>query len=183
MAEPESWQNLQRLRAAEGWLELGLLEEARAELSHLGTELRTGVDGLEVQWLLFAERQCWEAAFTVAQQTIELHPESEGGWVHRAYAARRRPGGGVLAAQELLLLAVPRFPKSQIIPYNLACYAARLTDLEAAWAWLERAAAAGSWAQTTEMGLRDPDLELLWPRLRQRPTTSGDETAPVGGET
>ncbi len=166
MAEPESWQNLQRLRAAEGWIELGLLEEARAELAELGPELRNGADGLEVQWLLFAERGHWDAAFAVAQQSVDLHPQSEGGWIHRAYAARRRPGGGLLLAQELLLPAVDRFPKSPTIPFNLACYAAQLGQLDSAWEWLEHAARAGSWRLTREMGLKDTDLEPLWPRLR-----------------
>ena len=165
--EPESWQNLQRLRAAEGWIELGLIEEARAELAELGPELRNGADGLEVQWLLFAERGHWDAAFAVAQQSVDLHPQAEGGWIHRAYAARRRPGGGIPYARELLLPAVELFPQSHIVPFNLACYAAQLGELAEAWQWLEHSARVGTWATTCEMGLRDTDLEPLWPRLRE----------------
>jgi len=173
MPEPESWQNLQHLRAAEGWIELGLLDEARAELAELGPELRNGADGLEVQWLLFAERGHWDAAFAVAQQTVDLHPEVEAGWIHRAYAARRRPGGGLDLAQELLLPAVARFAESHVIPFNLACYAAQLGEAEAAWAWLERAAIVCGWGQIVKMGLADADLEQLWPRLRELMETGG----------
>lgn len=167
MPEPESWQNLQRLRAAEGWIELGLLDEARAELAELGTELRNGADGLEVQWLLFAERGHWAAAFEVAQQTVELHPDVEAGWIHRAYSARRRPGGGLILAEELLRPAAAQFPHSHVIPFNLACYATQRGHMEAAWVWLELAAKAGSWKQIIDMGLADTDLEPLWPRLRE----------------
>lgn len=169
MAEPESWQNLQRLRAAEGWIELGLVEEARAELAELGPELRNGADGLEVQWLLFAERGHWDAAFAVAQQSVELHPQMEGGWIHRAYAARRRPSGGLPLARELLRPAVELFPKSHSIPFNMACYAAQLGQLDDAWKWLEHSAQVGSWAKMREMALRDPDLEPLWSRLGEAP--------------
>ena len=69
--------DLHRLRAAEGWIELGLLEEARAELAEMGAELRNGADGLEVQWRLFAELGQWEAAFAIAEQTVKLHPDSD----------------------------------------------------------------------------------------------------------
>lgn len=166
VAEPEPWQNLQRLRAAEGWIELGLLAEAQAELTELGPEWRISREGLEVQWMLFAQGRHWDAAFAVAQQTVELHPDVESGWVHRAYSARRRPGGGVPAARELLLPAVARFPRSPIIAFNLACYAAQSGEPDQAWTWLNAAADASSWAEIRKMALQDADLEPLWPRLR-----------------
>lgn len=167
MGELESWQNAQRLRAAEGWLELGLVEEAWAELAQLGPELRHGIPGLEIQWHLFAERGHWDAAHAVAQQAIDLHPDHEGGWVHRAYAARRRPGGGLALAQAALLPAFQACPESRIIPFNLACYAAQQGDLDGAWRWLEKSAENSSWRETCVLGLKDDDLEPLWPRLRK----------------
>ena len=168
MEQLESWQNAQRLRAAEGWLELGLVEEAWAELAQLGPELRQGAPGLEIQWLLFAERGHWDAAFAVAQQTIDLHPSNEAGWIHRSYAARRRPGGGLTLAQELLQPAIHECPRSRIVPFNLACYAAQLGDLTGAWAWLERSATNSNWRETCILGLKDADLKPLWPRLREK---------------
>jgi len=168
MTEPESWQNLLRLRAAEGWLELGLPDEARAEFEALEPHLQNAPVGLEVQWLLFAERGHWDAAFAIAQRTVELHPQVEAGWIHRAYSARRRPGGGLALAQELLLPAATHFPESLTIPFNLACYAAQRGDLANAWEWLSLAAKAGSWDKIMEMALADIDLEPLWPRLRNR---------------
>ena len=160
--------DLHRLRAAEGWIELGLLEEARAELAEVGAELRNGADGLEIQWRLFAELGQWEAALTVAEQTVKLHPDSEGGWIHRAYAARRRPHGSIELARTLLLEARPRFPKSAIIHFNLACYSAQLNELETAWAWLVKSVDQVGWKVICEMGLKDPDLQPLWPKLRAK---------------
>lgn len=162
---PEPWQNLQRLRAAEGWIELGLLEEARVELAEIGPELRNGADGLEVQWRLFSELGQWDAAFAVAEQAVELHPDSEAGWIHRSYAARRRPTGGVEFARSLLLEAIPRFPKSAILYFNLACYSARLGEPEEAWVWLTQSVDLVGWRIVCEMGLKDSDLESLWPQL------------------
>ena len=160
-AEPEPWQNLQRLRAAEGWLELGLIEEAHAELAAIGPDLRCGMAGLDLQWQLFAERGHWDAAFAVAQQAVDLHPTKEGGWLNRAYAARRRVGGGVAAAHELLLPAQGFFPESTIIPFNLACYSAQLGRLDTAWSWLILAAARGGWKTIGPTALKDADLEAL----------------------
>ena len=169
VAELESWQNLQRLRAVEGWIELGLLGEAQSELAELGAEVRRSLEGLNLQWTLFAEGQQWDAAFAVAQQSVELHSEDEAGWIHRAYAARRRANGGLSLARELLMPAVALFPRSTTIPYNLACYAAQLDEPSTAWMWLEAAAATSEWDVIRAMAFRDPDLESMWPRIREAP--------------
>ena len=168
--------DLHRLRAADGWIDLGLLEEARAELAGIGAELRNGPDGLEVQWRLFAEMGQWDAAFAVAEQTVRLHPDAEAGWIHRAYAARRRPQGGLEIARTLLVEAVPRFPKSAILYFNLSCYCAQLGQLESAWAWLAQSVDLAGWKVIGEMGLKDPDLKPLWPQLRQK--TGGKQAPP-----
>ena len=47
-------------------------------------------------------------------------------------AARRMPGGGLVLAQQQLSPALSLFPKSSLIPYNLACYACQLGDIEEA---------------------------------------------------
>jgi len=153
------------LNAALGWLELGLPADAQAELDRLPAELRTHPLALETQFALCAHLADWAAAFVVAETQVRLHPEEVGGWIHRAYAARRKPGGGLAEAFALLWPAFEHFPDEPIIPYNLACYRARQGDVEAAWDWLTEAMKVGDPARLRRMALADEDLEALRPRL------------------
>jgi hypothetical protein len=75
---------------------------------------------------------------------MELAPDRASGWIHRAYALRRAPGGGLKVAADSLRLSLVKFPNEPVIPYNLACYACHLGQLKEALAWLEQAFAMGN---------------------------------------
>jgi len=155
-----------RLLAASGWLELGCAQEALAELEQLSGADRRHPDVLELEWLIRAELKQWEAALSLASRLVELAPERASGWLHRAYAMRRVPEGGVQRARELLLAAVEKFPEESVIPYNLACYACVLGDLDEARAWFGRACRAGRKDALKSMALKDDDLKPLWDEIR-----------------
>jgi hypothetical protein len=53
-----------------------------------------------------------------------------------------------------------------VIPYNLACYACQLGDLDDARRWLERAVALRSRADLRRLALNDHDLQPLWDEIR-----------------
>ena len=153
--------------AAIGWLELGNLAEARAELALISSGRQEHPEVLEVRWLVAAEGKRWEEGLQVARALLRGAPERSFGWLHQAYALRRVPGGGVQKAWEALLPASDKFPKEPTIPFNLACYACQLRQLDAAREWLKRAAAVGGKAKIKRMALNDSDLELLWEEIRQ----------------
>lgn len=155
------------LNAALGWLGLGLPADAQTELDRLPVELRTHPIALEAQFAVHAEQQAWDMAFVVADTTVRLHPELPGGWIHRAYAARRKPGGSLEEAFAALLPAFDKFPDESVIPYNLACYRAQQGDLEAAWDWFEAAVRAddGDMKQLKARAIADDDLKPLWPKI------------------
>lgn len=156
------------LSAALGWLELGAPAEAEAELGRLSAQAREHPDVLEVQWQVCAGLRRWEAALQVAELLLKKAPDRPTGWLHRAYAVRRAPGGGLHQAWEALRPAFDKFPKLPVVPYNLACYAAQLGRLDEAWDWLQKAVtAAGDKDSIKTMALADPDLEPLWDRIRQ----------------
>jgi uncharacterized protein HemY len=154
------------LEAAKGWLMLGDAAAAQNELDRMAPASRLVPEALEVECEVHSARGAWRAAFVAAARLVELAPQREGGWIHRAYAARRMPGGGLETARTALLPAAVKFPRQLLIPYNLACYAAQLGRLEEAWAWLEQAMTAGRREEVRAMALRDEDLEPLWPRLQ-----------------
>jgi len=152
--------------AAEGWLMLGDTRAAREELARLSPAARAEAGVIELEWAVCARAEEWAAAFALAERLVETMPCRSFGWVHRAYAARRMPGGGLARAWALLRPAVEKFPKEYLIPYNLACYAAQSGRLEEAWDWLERArGTSGSPEEIKAMALADDDLRPLWGRI------------------
>jgi len=154
-----------RLNAVEGWLALGLPEEARSELDALPENLRRESAVLDAEFAVHAHQGDWQAAFETTGRHMQWHPDDSGAWIHRSYAARRRPGGGLGEAFDLLLPAADRFPMEGVIPYNLACYCAQQNQPDEAWRWLLRAAQISGAERIRRMASKDPDLQALRARL------------------
>jgi hypothetical protein len=160
------------LRAAVGWLELGLPSEGLAELSSLPLEVKEHPMVLGLRWALHAKEQSWADAFAVAGTWVLKAPEEASAWISRSYAARRYPGGSLTEALALLEPAGFLFPEDETIPFNLACYQAQLGNLEEAWRWWAVALSRGDARELCQRALSDPDLQPLWPQLRARATPS-----------
>ena len=60
-----------------------------------------------------------------------------------------------------------RFPKVPTIPYNLACYACQLGNLEEARQWLAKAIKIRSTEEIKQMALADPDLQPMWDEIKK----------------
>jgi Flp pilus assembly protein TadD len=155
------------LLAALGWMELGNLAEAKAELGRITTEHQTHPDVLEARWLIGAQAGQWEEALVAARGLVEVAPERASGWLHQAYALRRVADGGLQRAWDALLPAHEKFPHESTIPYNLSCYACQMKQLDTARLWLKRAMEIGQREPTKQMALADPDLEPLWTEIRE----------------
>jgi hypothetical protein len=158
--------NSHYLSGALGWLELGNVLEAEAELGLIGSDLHNHPDVLEVRWLIAAAREQWQEGLKIARTLLQEAPNNSSGWLHQAYALRRVPEGGVKKAWEALLPAFDKFPKESIISYNLSCYACQMEQLEAARVWLKRALFIGGKERIKRMALCDPDLAPLWEEIR-----------------
>ncbi len=153
--------------AAVGWSELGNLAEAKAELAQITPAQQEHPDVLELRWAISAEEKRWEEGLQIAQTLVRRAPTRSSGWLHRAYALRRVPEGGLQKAWEALLPASDKFPKEPTVLFNLACYACQLGQLDAAHDWLKRAAAAGGKKTIKQMALKDPDLQPLWDEIQR----------------
>jgi Flp pilus assembly protein TadD len=114
---------------------------------------------------LHAHAQQWDAALEAARELVLAAPDRASGWLHQAYALRRALDGGLALARIALIPAAERFPKEPIIPFNLACYACQLGQLEEARGWMKRAMKAGGKEAIKRMALADEDLKPLWPEL------------------
>ena len=165
--QPLEASDVHHLRAAEGWLGLGLPAEAAAELAALSPSTQHHPDVLEVRWILHAHSHQWDAALTAARELVLAAPDRASGWLHQAYALRRAADGGLTQAQEALRPAAEAFPKEPVIAFNLACYACQLGQLDEARKWMKRAMKIGGREVIRQMALADDDLKPLWPELAE----------------
>jgi len=163
------------LEAAQGWLMLGDAASALAELDRISAEHRTDPSVLETECEIWTHAEDWPAAFAVAEGLVQTAPSQVRGWILRAYAARRMPTGGLELARSLLQPALERFPEMFLVPYNLACYAARMGHAEEAWRLLQRAMESGERSAVLRLAMADPDLETI--RARLGGTEDGPESA------
>jgi Flp pilus assembly protein TadD len=153
------------LSAALGWLGLGLAADADVEIAKIPPSLKAHPDVLEVRWQIAAARKDWRVSLELADELRTVAPDHPASWINRAYSLRRVEGGGLPAARECLIEAHALFPAEPVIPFNLACYACQLGDLNGARAWLKKASRLASESVIKKMALTDPDLEALWPEL------------------
>lgn len=148
------------LRAAEGWLELGDWRSAEEELSRIRPELQDHVSLLKLRIEITSAAKDWERVVELAGLLIGHVPGESTGYLRRAFALHelRR----TREAWDTLLPVAGKFLDEWIVPYNLACYAAQLGDLEVSRKWLDRAFKLGD-AKTLKLeAKRDPDLAPLW---------------------
>ena len=147
-------------------MELGNPREALHELDSIPAECRNAPAVLEVRWMLYSCEADWDRALPTARDLMTAAPESAESWLHYAYSVRRARGGGVQQAWEALLPALEKFPEEAAIPYNLACYACQMGELEEARNLLHRAFTRGRRKAMLEMALADQDLQCLWNEIR-----------------
>lgn len=149
------------LSAAIGWLELGNLDEAELDLEKISLPCRSHEDVLTVRFNIHSARQDWAGAESIAQLLLQKQPGDAGHWINLAYAIRRKRGGGIPEAKEILLRAEQLFPGKWLIRYNLACYESQLGNLAQAKDWFEKACRLGNRKQVEKMATEDPDLASL----------------------
>ena len=155
-----------RLQYTEGYLTLGLLDEAAAELDAIPIEDQGSDEVLELTIDLYSARQHWDRAVTAAQEYVRRQPDDAKGWISWAFALRRLTN--IADAEQVLLQAETRIGATcALVHYNLACYRCQLGDGPGA---LQRLAVAcrmeGHWKRAA---LTDPDLASLKKEIEALP--------------
>jgi tetratricopeptide (TPR) repeat protein len=156
------------LSAAIGWLGLGDWKEAEQELGRIDPALRAHPSALLASYEVCATAGKWDEAAEIARALIQVQPQDSQFWIWHAYATRRRPGGGISQAKEILSQAQQLIPGEPLISYNLGCYECQLGNLQTARQWLEKAFAIGDLKTFKSLALEDRDLEPLWAEIRQK---------------
>jgi tetratricopeptide (TPR) repeat protein len=146
-----------RISHVRGYLELGMVKEAKAELAAIpaADALRPEVVALRVAMLQATEK--WRPLRKLAAELVAAQPDEAGWWIIWAYATRR--AASVRAAEKILLKAEEIHPKEATIQFNLGCYACLLGDLSTAKARVIRAIALDR--DCLKNARDDPDLQPL----------------------
>jgi tetratricopeptide (TPR) repeat protein len=146
------------LRAAIGFIELGMLEDAVSELESLPPEDRGRSSVLALRVEIYRTAGNWLLMEVVARELWKRHPDEPVYWTNLAWAVRRLDT--LVAARDILLEAVERFPGDAMTHFNLGCYACQLGDIEQAKMRVGKAIELD--AKFKLLALDDPDLEPLW---------------------
>jgi tetratricopeptide (TPR) repeat protein len=149
------------LRAAHGYIDLGMFEEANAELEEIDPFCRHLHGVLVARLGIYLGLKKWELLALVAKKLAEWNPKEPGFFVEFAYAIRRAES--IHAARTILTRVAGLHPTDATIQFNLACYEAQMRSLDRAKAHLKRATEIEE--KIRLMALDDPDLEPLWASL------------------
>jgi tetratricopeptide (TPR) repeat protein len=142
---------------AQGYLELGMVADAAAELDRIPVAEIDGIVVVAVRLALLQEQQDWPAASQLAAAFVRRKPKEAAGWVTWAYATRRAVS--LEAAEKILLEAEKLHPAEATIQFNLGCYACQRNDLVTARQRVDRAIALN--AKFAKAAETDPDLAPL----------------------
>jgi predicted Zn-dependent protease len=151
------------LEAAKGWVILGDLKEANRELDRITAQMQKHADVLEVRFAIFSKAKKWIVCMELAAAMLDLAPDRPTAWINSAQTLHEMEQ--TEDAWNALYAVRHRFPKVPAIPYNLACYAARLGRLDDSQKWLRKAVALGG-KKFKRMALVESDLKPLWQKIK-----------------
>ncbi len=153
------------VNAACGWLELENITEAFLELDRITPPAQAHPDVLTLRWELLAHMKRWSDALEVSHALVQIAPDRADSWIKQSYALHELQR--TQEAWDSLISISEHFPKISTIPYNLACYACRLEQMQAALGWLRRAMKIGGKESIRKMALQDADLKPLWLQIKK----------------
>jgi tetratricopeptide (TPR) repeat protein len=151
----------QHCQAAAGYVELGMLLEANAELDQIDPLNRAVPEVLALRIEIYRGLEKWELMQEIAKRLADFLPDDIQWTISLAYATRR--ANSIEAAKEVLLNAEPKFPKEATIKYNLACYFCQTGDIKTAKNYLKKAFEIDLSLRIA--ALEDEDLKPLWESL------------------
>jgi len=146
-----------RLSHAQGYLGLGMVAEAEAELQQITGAEAEQEEVIALRLAVLHEQRDWPAVRQLAAELVQRGVADAGVWVTWAYATRR--ADSLEAAEKILLTAEQQHPADATIQFNLGCYACQRGDLEAGRARVDRAIALDP--KFKALAATDPDLEPL----------------------
>ena len=149
------------LQAAQGYLELGMVDEALAALDSLPVAARERVEVLHLRCSAHIQAKRWSEALAVGRLVCQLDPQGPPGFLQAAFCLHEL--GRTREAREVLLGGPSSLLNEATYHYNLGCYDAALGNIEEAQAHLRVSFKLDK--KFRELARTDPDLRAVWDSL------------------
>jgi tetratricopeptide (TPR) repeat protein len=151
------------LLAAQGYLELGMVEEALAELVDVPTSVISDPDTapdpylIELRLHILMKGERWSDALSSAKELLLLDSSALPAYIHGAFALHEL--GRTTEARDLLLRGPEVLGMDPTYHYNIGCYEAVLGNIESAKRSLEKCFALDETYR--DFAKQDSDLETI----------------------
>jgi Flp pilus assembly protein TadD len=145
------------LLAAQGYLELEMVEEALSELVAIETSAISDPDLIELRLHVLMQGERWSDALASAEELLLLNSSALPAYIHGAFALHEL--GRTAEARDLLLRGPEVLGMDPTYHYNIGCYEAVLGNRESAKRSLERSFVLDSTYR--DFAKQDSDLESI----------------------
>lgn len=149
------------LSYCQGYLDLGMVDDAHDELESIEFEDRLEKEVLSARIQVYIKAKYWDLVANIGKTLATQHPDESEWWLYWAYGARRT--NSLDQAKGILLEALKSFPDNATILYNLGCYACVDESYDIASALVKRAIELDKDFQA--LAIADKDLANLWDNL------------------
>ena len=147
----------QKVRAAEGYAELGMLQDALAQLDELEPEHQGRLEILRMRVEIVLRNRDWQEGLQLCLRICSVHPDEPSGYIHAAVCLHEL--GKTLEAKQTLLEGPAGLLDEPVYYYNLACYETVLGNLPQAKVYLRASFRLNK--SFRELAKCDPDLQRI----------------------
>jgi predicted Zn-dependent protease len=147
----------QIIRMAEGYSELGMLDDALEHLDQLDAEFQDQFDVMRMRVDILLRKREWKEALGLSLRTCSIHTGEPYGFVHAAFCLHEL--GRTAEAKQALLDGPACLLDEAVYYYNLACYDTVLGNLDQAKVYLHASFRLDKTFR--ELAKSDPDLNPI----------------------
>ncbi|HEX3854184.1 MAG TPA: hypothetical protein VHW01_24640 [Polyangiaceae bacterium] len=145
------------LLAAQGYSELGMYDEALAEIASLPEDVTENATVMELRTVVLMQAKRWKLALTASRALCRATPDKTSGFIHAAFCLHEL--GRTTEARDALLSGPQILHGEPTFHYNLACYECALGNLDVARMHLEKSFELSK--DFRDFAKNDPDLAAL----------------------
>ena len=153
--------NIKIFQAAQGYMELGMMDDALAELDTLPIAVQERTEVLHLRLFIHMQARRWHEALKISRIVCRVQPDDTPGFIHAAFCLHEL--GRTTEAKDLLLGGPSALLSEATYHYNLGCYDAALGNIEDAQAHLRVSFKLDK--KFREFAKTDPDLRAVWDSL------------------